>query len=55
MDDLAVKFTKQNRSSKGKVVKVTSYCFWWEKTLPDKNGNTKTTVYMKSYLCKKRR
>ena len=28
MDDLAVKFTKQNRG-KGKVVKVTSYCFWW--------------------------
>ena len=25
MDDLAVKFTKQNRG-KGKV---TSYCFWW--------------------------
>ena len=43
MDDLAVKFTKQNRG------KVTSYCFWWE-TLPDKNGNTKTTVYMKSYF-----
>ena len=41
MDDLAVKFTKQNRG-KGKV---TSYCFWW-----DKNGNTKTTVYMKSYF-----
>lgn len=40
MDDLAV-----NRG-KGKV---TSYCFWWE-TLPDKNGNTKTTVYMKSYF-----
>lgn len=33
MDDLAVKFTKQNRG-KGKV---TSYCFWWE-TLPDKNN-----------------
>ena len=48
MDDLAVKFAKQNRG-KGKVVKVTSYCFWWE-TLPDKNGNTKTTVYMKSYF-----
>lgn len=48
MNDLAVKFAKQNRG-KGKVVKVTSYCFWWE-TLPDKNGNTKTTVYMKSYF-----
>ena len=45
MNDLAVKFTKQNRG-KGKV---TSYSFWWE-TLPDKNGNTKTTVYMKSYF-----
>ena len=45
MNDLAVKFTKQNRG-KGKV---TSYCFLWE-TLPDKNGNTKTTVYMKSYF-----
>lgn len=41
MDDLAVKYR-----GKGKV---TSYCFWWE-TLPDKNGNTKTTVYMKSYF-----
>lgn len=30
MDDLAVKYR-----GKGKVVKVTSYCFWWE-TLPDK-------------------
>ena len=48
MNDLAVKFAKQNRG-KGKVVKVTSYSFWWE-TLPDKNGNTKTTVYMKSYF-----
>lgn len=38
MDDLAVKY-------RGKVVKVTSYCFWWE-TLPV----TKTTVYMKSYF-----
>ena len=47
MNDLAVKFTKQNRG-KGKVVKVTSYCFWWE-TLPDKNGNTKTTVYEKLF------
>lgn len=41
MNDLAVKFTKQNRG-KGKV---TSYCFWL-----DKNGNTKITVYMKSYF-----
>lgn len=48
MKDLAVKFAKQHRG-KGKVVKITSYCFWWE-TLPDKNGNTKTTVYMKSYF-----
>ena len=38
MNNLAVKFAKQNRG-KGKVVKVTSYSFWWE-TLPDKNGNT---------------
>ena len=45
MDDLAVKFTKQNRGKD----KVTSYCFWCE-TLPDKNGNTKITVYMKSYF-----
>lgn len=43
MNDLAVKFIKQNRD------KVTSYCFWWE-TLPDKNCNTKITVYMKSYF-----
>ena len=41
MDDLALKFTKQNRGKD----KVTSYCFWCE-TLPDKNGNTKITVYI---------
>ena len=48
MEEMANKFWKQNRG-KGRVVKVTSYSFWWE-TLPDKNGNTKLTVYMKSYF-----
>lgn len=48
MKELANKFWQKNRT-KGKVVKVTDYSFWWE-TFPDKNGNTQTTVYMESYF-----
>ena len=48
MEEAANKFWKQNRG-KGRVVKVTPYSFWWE-TLPDKDGKTKLTVYMKSYF-----
>lgn len=50
MEELANKFLKEHKG-KGKVTKLTDYCFWWE-SLPDKNGVTKTTVYMKSYFLK---
>ena len=50
MEEAANEFWKKNRG-KGRVTKVTDYCFWWE-TLPDKNGNVKTTVYMASYFLK---
>lgn len=48
MRELAQEFQIKHIKN-GKVTKVTDYCFWW-KTLPDKNDNTKTTVYMKSYF-----
>lgn len=50
MEEIANKFWKQNKG-KGKVTKITDYCFYWE-TFPDKNGNTKTTIYMESYFLK---
>lgn len=48
MEEVANKFWKQHRGQ-GKVVKVNEYSFVWE-TLPDKNGNTKQTIYMLSYF-----
>lgn len=48
MEKLANKFWKEHRGQ-GRVVSVNSYSFIWE-TLPDKNGNTKQTVYMLSYF-----
>ena len=48
MQETADKFWKQNRG-KGRVTKVNDYSFVWE-TLPDKDGKTKTTVYMASYF-----
>ncbi len=50
MEKMANEFQRQHRG-KGKVTKVNDYSFVWE-TLPDKNGNTKQTVYMLSYFMK---
>lgn len=48
MQKIANEYENKNRG-KGRVTKVTDYCFFWE-TLHDKNGNVKETVFMKSYF-----
>ena len=50
MREMSYEFERQKGNlGKGMVTKVTDYSFVWT-TNPDKNGNTKETVYYASYF-----